>query len=375
MKRFVPASVLLALLTALTSESQVFETNSGRIRVVPVAEGLSDVWSLEFLPGGDILVTERDGRLRLIQDGVLQEAPISGVPEVRFRNHGGLLDVALHPNFATNDLIYLSYSKPGDQGATTAVFRARLQGTRLVDGRDIFVADAWTTSDVNFGSRMAFDSDGLLYVTIGERNFPFPDDQGMSAQDLGNHMGTIVRLRDDGTVPDDNPFVGEAGRKPEIYSYGHRNPQGILIHPETGEVWASEHGPMGGDEVNRIVAGANYGWPLASFGRTYRGETITEQPYQKGIEAPRFFWVPSIGITGIMIYTGDRFPSWQGRMLVAGHNSRLVQVVRLDGRGPAERETILTQLRQQFRDLRQGPDGLIYVATTEGAVLRLEPAD
>ena len=380
--RLAAVILLASSAAAVTAQGPVFETNAQKIRVVTIAGGLTNPWGLEFLPNGDLLVTERSGRLRLIRDGVLQPEPIAGVPEVRYRNHGGLLDVELHPKFAENSLIYLTYSKPGDQGATTAVFRARFDGKQLVDGQDIFVADAWTTSDVNFGSRMTFDRDGMLYMTIGERNFPFPENQGMSAQDLNTHMGKILRLRDDGTVPPDNPFVGRPGHKPEIYSYGHRNPQGITIHPITGAVWASEHGPLGGDEANIILPGRNYGWPLVTFGRGYDGKIITEDTKKAGIEQPQFYWVPSIGITGVLFYTGDRFPMWRGQLLVAGHGSMQVQRVRLEGRGTNEREAILTPvLRERFRDIKQGPDGLLYLVTSDksnrpntGSVLRIEPA-
>ncbi|HVH29192.1 MAG TPA: PQQ-dependent sugar dehydrogenase [Vicinamibacterales bacterium] len=377
--------VLITLLATAVGHAQapVFETNAHKIRIVTIADGLSDAWSLAFLPNGDMLVTERTGGLRLIKGGVLQPEPIAGVPEVRYRNHGGMLDIALHPRFAENNLVYLTYSKPKDKSATTALWRARFDGTKLVDGKDIFVADAWTTSDVNFGSRMTFDRAGLLYMTIGERNFPFPQNQGMSAQDLDTHMGKILRLRDDGSVPPDNPFVNRPGHKPEIFSYGHRNPQGITIHPETGEVWASEHGPLGGDEVNILLPGRNYGWPLITYGRGYDGKIITEDTKREGMEQPRFYWVPSIGITNLLFYTGDRFPMWRGQLLVAGHGAMQVQRVRLEGRGTNERELIVTNvLRRRFRDLRQGPDGLLYLVTSDregqpktGAVLRIEPAD
>lgn len=357
----------------------IIETNAQRVRVVTIADGLASPWSLALLPGGDMLVTERPGRLRLIRDGKLIAEPIAGVPEVRYRNHGGLMDVVLHPDFERNRLVYLTYSKPGERGATTAVLRACLDGMRLVDGEDVFVADAWDMRDVNFGSRAVFDRDGFLYVSVGERG---PDGEPF-AQDLGTHNGKIVRLNDDGSVPPDNPFVGRTGARPEIYSYGHRNPQGLMLHPETGAIWASEHGPLGGDEVNIIRAGRNYGWPIVSFGRKYSGETITEDPYKAGFEPPRFFWVPSIGISGLLIYTGERFAAWRGELIVTGLNSMLIQRVRLEGRGSAERESMLTALREQVRDIRQGEDGLLYLVTrsdaarteNSGKVLRLEPAD
>ena len=375
-RSFVVVAALFVIAAGSPTQSSAqfleFETNAHRIRVVPLVEDLDRPWSMVFLPDGDILFTEQPGRLRLIKDGVLVDEPIAGVPDVQYRNHGGLLDVALHPDFETNSWIYLTYLKPGEDGGTTAVMRARFDGTQLLDATDIFVADAWQSAGLNPGSRVVFDSDGMLYASIGDRG---PNTEPLS-QDLSVHNGSIIRLHDDGRIPDDNPFIGQAGVKPEIFSYGHRNPQGMTIHPETGQIWASEHGPMGG-------AGANYGWPLVSYGRAYDGEIISEQPVRDGIEPPRYYWVPSIGISGLLFYTGDRFPDWTGQLFVTGMNSMLVQRVRLEGRGANERESILTQLRQQVRDIRQGPDGLIYVVTRQdadqtpnsGKILRIEPAD
>jgi len=377
---FVVAAFVLTLRASPRQnprESLDFKTDTQKIRIVPIAVGLDSPWSMVFLPSGDILVTERPGRLRLISNGKLDDEPISGLPEIQFGTHGGLLDVALHPNFERNHWIYLTYSKGGERGVTTALSRGRLEGKRLVDAMDIFVADAWTKGSLNPGSRVVFDKDGMLYASIGDRG---PTTEPL-AQDLSNHNGKIVRLHDDGRIPADNPFVNRPGAKPEIYSYGHRNPQGMTINPETGEVWASEHGPMGGDEVNILKPGANYGWPVVSYGRKYTGEVISEQPYREGMEPPRFFWVPSIGISNILFYTGDRFPTWKGNLFVTGMSGRMIQRVRLTGRGQNERELILNAMRQEFRDIRQGPDGLIYLVTRQdaehtpksGMVLRVEP--
>jgi glucose/arabinose dehydrogenase len=354
-------------------------TDRHKIRVVPIAQGLDSPWSMAFLPGGEILVTERPGRLRLIRNGKLEDEPIAGLPAIQFGTHGGLMDVALHPDFVRNHWIYLAYSKSGERGITTAVARGRLDGNQLADVTDVFVADAWTRGSLNVGGRLVFDRNGMLYASIGDRG---PNTEPL-AQDLSNHNGTIVRLHDDGRVPVDNPFVSRSGAKPEIYSYGHRNPQGMTVHPQTGEIWASEHGPMGGDEVNIIKPGANYGWPLVSYGRKYSGEIISEVPTRAGIEAPGFYWVPSIGISGMLFYTGDRFPAWKGQLLVTGMSGRMVQRVRLAGRGQNERESMMTELRQQVRDIKQGPDGLLYVVTRQdanqtpksGMVLRIEPAE
>lgn len=363
------------------SEIHVFETSTQPIRVVTLADELASPWGLEFLPNGDMLFTERTGQLRVFRNGALVAEPIHGVPEVRYKLHGGLLDVALHPNFSENDIIYLAYSKTvfrdGKEGGSTGIFRARYDGKQLLDGRDVFVADAWTTLDVNFGSRIIFAADGTMFVSVGDRG---PNGEPF-AQDLSVHNGKILRLNDDGTVPENNPFIGQPGVKPEIYSYGHRNVQGFTFHPETGELWASEHGPLGGDEINIIQPGRNYGWPIISFGRKYDGSSITDQPWREGMEQPRYFWVPSIGISALMFYTEDRYPEWQGELFVTGMSGMMLQRIRMQGRGIAEREPLLTQLRQQVRDVQTGPDGLLYILTrsdayrTEdtGSLLRIEP--
>src|SRR5215467_14219258 len=377
--RLISVLCILAAVVQTQGQTLEFKTDTIKIRVMTMVEGLDSPWSMVFLPGGDILVTERPGRLRRITNEKLQDQPIAGLPEIQFGTHGGLLDVALHPNFEKNQLIYLTYSKGGEQGVTTAVARGRLEGKRLLDVKDIFVADAWTKGSLNPGSRLVFDRNGMLYASIGDRG---PTTEPL-AQDLSKHNGKIVRLYDDGRIPQDNPFVNRPGAKPEIYTYGHRNPQGMTINPDTGEVWASEHGPMGGDEVNIIKRGANYGWPVVSYGRKYTGEVISEQPYREGMEPPRFFWVPSIGISNILFYTGDRFPRWKGNLFLTGMSGRMIQRVRLTGRGQNERELMLNAMRQEFRDIRQGPDGLIYLVTRQdaehtaksGMVLRIEPIE
>jgi aldose sugar dehydrogenase len=378
------AITMFVLILSAASQGQrqplEFKTDTLKIHIVTIAEGLESPWSMVFLPTGDILVTERPGRLRIIRNGKLQDEPIPGVPKAQPGTHGGLLHVTLHPNFAQNNWVYLSYSKAGERGVTTAVARARWDGKQLLDTTDVFVADAWTQGSLNVGGRVVFDRAGMLYASIGDRG---PNTEPL-AQDLSNHVGKIVRLHDDGRVPADNPFVGRPGAKPEIWSYGHRNPQGMTVNPDTGEIWASEHGPMGGDEVNIIKKGANYGWPIVSYGRKYSGEIISEQPYREGMESPRFFWVPSIGISEILFYTGDRFPSWKGNLLVAGMSGRMIQRVRIGGRGQNERELMLNAMRKEFRDIRQGPDGLIYLVVRQdaddrtsktGMVLRIEPAN
>jgi glucose/arabinose dehydrogenase len=348
------------------------------IRVVPVVTGLSHPWSLAFLPDGSMLITEREGRLRLVRNGQLVPAPVAGVPQVFARVLGGLLDVALHPRFAENRVLYLAYSKAGENNlSSTALARAVFDGSSLTEVKDIFVANTWSKSNTNYGGRIAFDRAGLLYFTVGERQEPD------RAQDPGDHGGKVLRLRDDGSVPQDNPFIGKPGYAPEIYSTGHRSPQGLAVNPATGGIWENEHGPLGGDELNIILPGRNYGWPLVTFGTDYDGTKISDTTWRADLEPPFVYWVPSIAVSGLAFYTGDRFPAWKGNVFVGamfegrtrgtGHLQRIV--VNAAGR-PINREPLLTELRQRIRDVRQGPDGLLYVLTDEdaGMLLRIEPA-
>jgi glucose/arabinose dehydrogenase len=348
---------------------QVFETLEGSIRVVPFAHGLVNPWSLAFLPGGDILVTEKAGRLRIVRGGKLDPAPIAGVPPVWTTGQGGLFEVALHPKYAENQTIYLSYAKPGERGAATALARGRFDGRTLSGLQEIFVADNWGTGRPHFGGKIAFGPDGLLYLSTGERG------ERDKAQDTTLHHGVILRLRDDGTVPPDNPFAGQSGFRPEVYSYGHRNVQGLTFDG-AGALWANEHGPQGGDELNRILPGRNYGWPIVTYGREYSGEAIPQRPGGAAIEQPVVFWVPSIGISGLVWYSGDRFPAWKGNFFVGGLSGLHVQRVAFNDRGPVGRETLIGALRLRVRDVRQGPDGLLYVATDgdPSGLLRIEPA-
>ena len=280
------------------------------------------------------------------------------------------MEVALHPRFPENGWIYLTYSKPGDGGETTALARARFDGTALTEVEDIFIADNWRDSRDHFGSKIAVGADGMLYMTVGER-----DDRDR-AQNPSNHGGTVLRLADDGSAPPDNPFVGREGFRSEIYSYGHRNPQGLAFHPVTRELWATEHGPQGGDELNIIRPGGNYGWPVISFGREYSGGIITDRPWQEGMEQPVTIWVPSIALSGMAFYTGDRFPEWHGNLFVGGLSGLQLQRVGFGDEGPIGRESLLLLLKQRVRDVRQGPDGLIYIAVDgePGGILLIEPA-
>jgi len=348
------------------------------ILVEQIAGGLVNPWSLQFLPDGGILITERPGRLRIVRDGELDPEPIAGVPEVRNTILGGLQDILLHPDFERNRILYLSYAKGMEDGtSTTALARARLVDRALTQVEDIFVANTRSLSAVNFGGRMVFGPDGKLYLTVGERQ------EQERAQDPRDHGGKVLRLNEDGSVPADNPFVGDSAYLPEIFTTGHRSPQGLAVHPVTGAIWEHEHGPLGGDEINVLVAGANYGWPLVSYGTDYDGTQITEtgKTALDGLEPPLVYWVPSIAPSGLDFYTGDVFAAWQGNALVGAmmrgrvRGSGHVQRLSFENGRAITREPILLELRQRIRDVREGPDGLIYVLTDEnpGVLLRLSP--
>ena len=365
----------------------VFDVAVQRIRVVPVATGLVHPWSIAFLPDGQtMLVAEQIGRLRIIRDNVLDPQPVWTAPSGPSSDN--LHFVAVHPQFAENHLVYFSYPKRGERGITLGVARGRLDGGTLSEVRDIFVADAWETGG-NLAGRIMFGPDGSLYVTVGDRdrlccNGTDDNSLRLKAQDLNNHVGKVLRIRDDGSVPKDNPFVGRTDAKPEIFTYGHRNTYGLAFHPETGALWQAEIGPMGGDEVNILVPGHNYGWPLVSMGRNYTGTLVSDQPwYRPSMDNPRIFWVPSISPSSIIFYTGDNFPAWKGNLFVGALNGQQLQRVAFNQPSQAERrEPLLTQLGVRIRDVRQGPDGNIYVATekrfggtdADGTVLRIEPA-
>jgi glucose/arabinose dehydrogenase len=312
------------------------------------------------------------------------------VPDAAFakRQFEHLISVAVHPRFVENRFVYVAYPKSGDRGSTLAVARGRLDGKTLTDVRDIFLADAWVSSTATaaFGGKILFGADGMLYVTVSDRDTHFAtgdESQRMQAQDLGSHAGKVLRLRDDGSVPPDNPFVNRPGAKSEIYTYGHRNMYGLAVHPETGVLWEAELGPTGGDEVNILLAGRNYGWPLVSFGRNYNGDLVSDQPWWRpGMEMARFFWVPAFSPAGLTFVTSERFGAWKGNLLVAGMSARSIERIAID-QGPLQRERrerLLTQLGLRVRDVQQGPDGYLYVAaektsTTapDGLVMRIEP--
>ena len=354
----------------------VFDTGEGQnIRVVVVTKALEYPWSAAFLPDGSMLVTERAGRLRIIRKGVLDPKPIAGGPASFWAGESGdpgavhgYMDVALHPRFAENHFIYLAYTKPLDGGKrTTAIARGRWDNGALADVKDIFTLDEASTS------RIAFGSDGMLYMTT----------TGKDPQDPNTLGGKVLRLRDDGSVPPDNPFVGQAGHRAEVYTMGHRSALGLAVNPATGEMWQNENGPNGGDEINILKPGRNYGWPIVSYGRTYQGPWQVAPPGHAGFEPPVVIWIPAIAVSGMTFYTGDKFPKWKGDAFVGslrtgeipgtGHLERILFNDKME---ELRREALLRELRQRIRDVRQGPDGFLYVLTDEkeGAVLRIEPA-
>jgi glucose/arabinose dehydrogenase len=366
-----------------------FKSELANIHVSVVTKGLDHPWGMAFLPNGDMLVTERPGRLRLVHDavhsGVLDPTPLGPLPELRATGLGGLFDIALHPKFAQNHLIYFAYNKPGKDDpahSTTAVGSARYDGgTNLSDVKDVFVANAWFGGngapkgccgegppDGNSnGGRLLFDKAGFLYISSGDRNY------GELAQDPSTDIGKILRIRDDGTIPSDNPFVGKTGYLPEIYTIGNRNPLGLTLHPMTGEVWESEFGPRGGDEVNLIKAGKNYGWNIVTKGEHYNAEP--SEKTHPGMEDPMLHWEPSINPGNLAFYYGDKFPQWKGNLLMGTMTHSVLRATFDDKGNPTGQERMVSDLNQRLRDLRVGPDGYVYLLTDEtfGALLRMEP--
>ncbi len=341
-------------------------------KAVSVARGLANPWAVAFLPDGRFLVTERAGRLRIVErDGRLGEAA-AGLPPVDSGGQCGLLDVVLDPKFAENAFVYWSYAEAGEGGNSTTVARGRLQGNRLNDVQVIFRQLPKVSSQLHCGSRLVFGRDGRLFVVLGDR-FSRKDD----AQMLDNHLGKVVRIEADGKVPADNPFVSTPGARPEIWSLGHRNMQGAALHPQTGELWATEHGPQGGDELNVVLAGRNYGWPLLTYGRNYGiGTRIGEEGPKPGFEQPLKYWVPvSVAPSGLAFLTSDRYPGWKGSLFVGTLRGQSLIRLELDGRQVVREELLLTGLRSRIRDVRQGPDGYLYVLTdsADGQLLRLVP--
>jgi glucose/arabinose dehydrogenase len=363
---------LAAALIAQPTAAQVFSSEGQQFRAVTVSEGLEFPWSLAFLPDGRLLVTERPGRLRLVAaDGRLDPRPVEGVPAVAAVGQGGLLDVALHPDFAKNRQVYLSYAAEGSGGYGTEVARGRLDGHALRDVQVIFRMLPKSKAGYHFGSRLVFDRQGHLYITLGDRG------EMERAQRLDDHAGSVIRLHDDGRVPRDNPFVGKPGTRPEKFTLGNRNMQGAALHPQTGQLWTHEHGPQGGDEINIIRAGVNYGWPVITFGRNYgTGTQIGEGSAKAGMAQPLLQWTPSIAPSGMAFYTGDRFPKWRGNLFVGALKFQMLLRLQLEGERVVKEERLLEGALGRIRDVRNGPDGLLYLLTDskQGRIVRLEPA-
>jgi len=326
-------------------------------------------WGMVFLPDGSMLITEKSGELIHFKDG--QKQLITGVPEVYQQGQGGLLDIALHPNYRENGWIYLTYSSSEgkDEGGHTALMRAKLSGNRLTDQKVLYKATPNTTKGQHFGSRIAFDNNGYLYFSIGERG-----EKDINPQDITRDGGKIYRLNDDGSIPSDNPFVGKPNAKEAIYSYGHRNPQGMILHPKTGEIWVHEHGPMGGDEINVIKKGANYGWPVVTHGIDYTGLPISDESSRPGMEDPIYFWVPSIAPSGMVYVTSDKYPHLKGNLLVGSLKFQYLEHLVLDGKKVVKREKLLKDVGR-LRDVKQGPDGFIYAAVEGKGIVRLIEAE
>jgi glucose/arabinose dehydrogenase len=399
LRSWLPAMAVVILATAVvhtqsgsnpvSGSTQLLDVPGGKLRVVTVATGLFHPWSLAFLPDGRLLVAERDGKLRIIgKDGVMSPDVVWTSPTPAGQGRDALHGLAVHPKFAENKLVYMSYPKNGPKGNTLAISRGHLQGSTLTELAEIFVADAWETSG-NMAGHMTFGPDSTLYVMVGDRDrlcCTGTEDNSlrMKAQALDNHVGKTLRLKDDGGVPADNPFVGKSGAKPEIFTYGHRNGYGLSFNPQTGELWQAEIGPMGGDEVNVLLPGHNYGWPVVSTGRNYTGSLVSDQPWARpGMDNPRIHWVPSISPSSILWYTGDKFPQWKNSLFVAALTTKVLLRISFNQPSQAERrEPLLASLNVRVRDIQQSPDGYIYVATegglrgdaADGMVLRLEPA-
>ena len=393
--RAVVAFVLASLCTAIglaqslaPGTERVLDVAGGqRIKVTGIVGGLNHPWSMAFVDARTMLVTERPGRLRVIRDGVLLQQPAWQSPPPPGKVADGLHFVVLHPNFGQNKWVYMSHPKYGEKGSTLAVSRGEFDGTTLTSVREIFVAEAWETSG-NLAGRIYFAPDGMLYVTVGDRDrlcCVGTEDNSlrMKAQDLSNHVGKTLRLRDDGTAPPDNPFVGRAGARPEIFTYGHRNGYGLAYNPDSKQIWQAEIGPLGGDEVNVLEPGHNYGWPVVSMGRNYTGSLVSDQPWARpGMDNPRMFWVPSISPSSLLFYNGDRFKGWKGSMFVGALTTRSLIRVSFNQPSQAERrEALLVPLNTRIRDIQLGPDGNLYVVTeqasagtaADGTVLRIEP--
>jgi aldose sugar dehydrogenase len=372
--RWIIAGAVAAVATAASAAPQTYSSSAGPLVVETFATGLANPWALAFLPDGRLVVTERAGRMRIVGKDGKHSPPLAGVPQVAARGQGGLHDVALDRDYAQNNTIYLCFAEPASGGARTALARAKLIGDatpRLDDVKVIFHQDGPLSSGNHFGCRIAQAADGNLFLTMGD-HFSYRNE----AQNLANHLGKIVRIRPDGSVPADNPFVSRTGAKPEIWSYGHRNSQGAAINPQTGKLWEHEHGPRGGDEINIPEAGKNYGWPVIGYGIDYDGTKIHESTQKAGMEQPIKYWVPSIAPSGMAFYTGDLFPAWRGSLFVGALAGQILVRLELKGDTVANEERLLRTLNERIRDVRMGPDGALWLATdnSAGRILRVAPA-
>jgi glucose/arabinose dehydrogenase len=373
-----PGSIILLLLCALVllpslnAYANSYQSSSGtKFRVVPISEGLENPWGMAFMPDGSILVTERPGRLRIIRNGKLDPLAIAGLPAIAAHGQGGLLDVALHPDYARNGWIYFSYAARAGKKVGTEVGRGRLVDGRISDWQTLFRLLPKSSNSRHFGSRLVFDKNNHLFITLGDRGERF------RSQDLDDHAGTVIRLHDDGRVPDDNPFLSRRDARPEIFSYGHRNAQGAILHP-SGDLWLHEHGPQGGDELNIVKAGRNYGWPVITYGKEYgSGDDIGEGTQRADMEQPIHYWVPSIAPSGMTYYDADRFPAWKGNLFIGSLKFSLLVRLQLDGSRVVKEERLLKNEFGRIRDVRTGPDGYLYLLTdaADGQLLRLEPVN
>ncbi len=365
---FSPLLLCFGLLLHMPAHAgQSFAADPGKVQLKPLVENLKDPWSMAFLPDGRLLVTEKSGKLRLVENGKLLPQAIGGVPAVVDRGQGGLLDIALHPQYAENGWLYLSYSAKGEGGSGTEVMRAKLKGMQLTDSEVIFRQAPKINSNKHFGSRLVFDREGFLYITLGDRG------EMERAQDLAQHIGKVIRLHDDGRVPQDNPFAANPDALPEIYSYGHRNVQGAALNPFSGKLWTHEHGPQGGDEINIVQAGTNFGWPVITYGVNYfTGTKIGEGTKKPGMAQPLYKWVPSIAPSGMVFYTGDAYPGWKNHLFVGSLKFQTLVKLTLDGDKVVKEERLFENLGR-VRDVRQGPDGLLYLLAGN-KLLKLEPA-
>jgi aldose sugar dehydrogenase len=366
------SALALGLLVALpvASGAQTYRSDEHAFRVVKVVEGLEQPWSLAFLPDGRMLVTEKAGRLRVVSGGELDPRPVEGLPQVTVHGQGGLHDVVLHPQFEKNQLLYLAYAAKGSDGVGTELARGRLVGHRLENVEVLFRQSPKGSRGQHFGGRIVFDRQGYLYLTLGDRG------EMARAQRPDDHAGSVIRLHDDGRLPQDNPFMARPGWRPEKFTVGNRNMQGAALHPRSGELWTHEHGPQGGDEINVMRAGANYGWPVITYGVNYGiGTRIGEGTRKEGMAQPLHYWVPSIAPSGMAFYTGEKFPRWKGDLFVGALRDQMLVRLKLDGEKVVREERLLKGVLGRIRDVRAGPDGFLYLLTDDsnGIIARLEP--